>query len=140
MHLCIVLASIAFVSTNTLVRVHLIPYAALRERRNMRTRPYDIHLMLNEEEFRKLDSLSHASGLSFSALLRKLIMSETIRQRPNSDFRSLARAIDRIGNNINQLAHKANLIDAVSKEDATKAVTLMREVRREIADWKEKWQ
>lgn len=106
----------------------------------MRTRNIPIQVMLNEEEFRKLDSLSHASGLSFSAVLRKLIMSETIRQRVNPDFRYLARAIDRIGNNINQLAHKANLSDAVSKEDAAKAVTLMREIKREIADWKEKWQ
>ena len=96
--------------------------------------------MLNEEEFRKLDSLSHASGLSFSAVLRKLIMNETIRQRVNPDFRYLARAIDRIGNNINQLAHKANLSDAVSKEDAAKAVTHMREITREIADWKKQWQ
>ena len=106
----------------------------------MRTRNIPIQVMLNEEEFRKLDSLSHTSGLSFSAVLRKLIMNETIRQKINPDFRSLARAIDRIGNNYNQIAHKVNATGTASFEDLNESAKLLREIKIEIAVWKKQWQ
>ncbi|PWM29335.1 MAG: plasmid mobilization relaxosome protein MobC [Clostridiales bacterium] len=105
----------------------------------MRKRNIDIHLMLNEDEFHRLDALSHKSGLSFSVVLRRLINGAELRERPNMDFRSLARAIDRIGNNYNQIAHKVNASGIVSPDDLEKSRLLLVEIKTEIAGWKAKW-
>ena len=106
----------------------------------MRTRNIPIQVMLNEEEFRKLDSLSHASGLSFSAIFRKFIMTREIRERPNADFLTLVRAFDKIGSNINQIARKANTDDIVTKADPGEVKKHLRNMQREMNDWKKTWQ
>lgn len=135
----VVLASMGFGDQIPLVRVSLRPYAAARERRNMRERNNELHVRLNDEEYRKLDSLSHISGISFNAVIRKLIMGKEIRQRPSADFMALATAIDQLGNNVNQIAKKANTNNAVSYADMKEVSSIMRKIRSEINAWKELW-
>ena len=105
----------------------------------MRNRDLQFNLRMSEDDFRRLDALSHASGLSFSAVIRNLIMNAEIKQRPDVDFRSLARAVDRIGNNYNQLARKANTSGIVSNEDLAESTRLLREIKHEIESWKQQW-
>ena len=105
----------------------------------MRERKNELHLRLNDEEYRKLDQLSHHSGISFNSVLRKLIMEREIHQRPDADFSALASAVDRLGNNINQIAKKANTNTVVSYADMKEVAAIMRGVRREIDHWKEQW-
>lgn len=135
----IVLASIAFVYTNALVRVP--PETLCRKRKEglMRNRDLQFNLRMSEDDFRRLDALSHASGLSFSAVIRNLLMNAEIKQRPDVDFRSLARAVDRIGNNYNQLTRKANTSGIVKNEDLAESTRLLREIRHEIESWKQQW-
>jgi len=135
----VVLASMGFGDQIPLVRVPLRPYAAAQERRNMRERNNELHVRLNDEEYRKLDSLSHISGISFNAVIRKLIMGKEIRQRPSADFMALATAVDRLGNNVNQIAKKANTNNAVSYADMKEVSFIMRKIRSEINAWKEQW-
>lgn len=106
----------------------------------MRTRNIPIQVWLNNEEFRHLDKLSHKSGLSFSNVLRSLIMGEHIKERVHPDYRMLLRAVDHIGNNINQIAHNTNVADEASCEDIANVLLLMKEIKSEIQSWKVQWQ
>ena len=137
--IAVVLASMGFGDQIPLVRVPLRPYAAVRGWRKMRERNNEVHLRLNDAEYRKLDYLSHTSGISFNAVIRKLIMDKEIRQRPDIDFLALLTAIDRLGNNINQIAKKANMNNAVSYADMKEVSSIMRKIRSEMNAWKEQW-
>ena len=106
----------------------------------MRTRNIPIQVWLNNEEFRHLDKLSHKSGLSFSNVLRSLIMGENIKERVYPDYRSLSRSIDHIGNNINQIAHNSNMANEATSEDITNVLLLLKEIKSEIRSWKNQWQ
>ncbi len=106
----------------------------------MRERNIPVQVMLNEEEFKKLDSLSHKSGLSFSVVLRRLITGTDIRERWSPDYRSLLRAIEQYGNNLNQIAHMANTTRAVSDDALDEAVAIVKQMRREFVSWKDRWQ
>jgi len=105
----------------------------------MKNRDLQFNFRMSEDDFRRLDAISHTSGLSFSAVIRNLIMNAEIKQRPDVDFRSLARAVDRIGNNYNQLARKANASGLVTNEDLAESTRLLREIRHEIESWKKQW-
>lgn len=102
-------------------------------------RTIPIQVYLSDEEFSMLDMLSHRTGLSFSALVRKMITGATLIERPDRDYRDLARSIDRIGNNYNQLVHRVNMTGKLSKEDLQESEILLRSIRSEIESWREQW-
>ena len=106
----------------------------------MREREIQLHVMIDEDEFHQLDNISHKCGLSFSTVIRNLIMGHELRERPNADFLVLARSFDKIGANINQIARKANTEDVASADDLKEVKKLLREMRREMKDWKKTWQ
>ena len=96
--------------------------------------------MLNEDEFRHLDSISHRTGVSFSGIIRNLIMGFTLKERPNADFLTLARSFDKIGSNINQIARKANTENAVTNAELEEIKHLLKVMRSEMNRWKKTWQ
>ena len=65
-----------------------------------------------------------ASGLPLSAYLRKLILGESIQAAPSEELRRLRTEIHQIGNNINQLARKANAGFA-SRDEVTRALRML---------------
>lgn len=105
----------------------------------MRKRNHRIFTRLNDEEFSAFRALCKKSGLGPTVLMRKLIGQIEIKERPNLDFRSLARSVDRIGNNYNQIAHKVNATGAVSKADLEQSRLLLKEIKAEIESWKAQW-
>ena len=72
---------------------------------------------LNEKEFAHLKKQAEASGLTASALIRKLIMGQEIHQRPPAEMPELLRQMSAMGNNINQIAKVANSSKFVRQED-----------------------
>lgn len=106
----------------------------------MRERDIQIHFMLNEDEFRHLDSISHRTGVSFSGIIRNLIMGFTLKERPNADFLTLARSFDKIGSNINQIAKKANTENTVTNAELEEVKHLLKVMRSEMNRWKKTWQ
>ena len=96
--------------------------------------------MLNEDEFRHLDSISHRTGVSFSGIIRNLIMGFTLKERPNADFLTLARSFDKIGSNINQIAKKANTENTVTNAELEEVKHLLKVMRSEMNRWKKTWQ
>ena len=74
----------------------------------MRKRSIRREITLSEKEDKKLQSLMQKSGLTACQLLRKFILETEIRPRPPDEYAQLLRELSAIGNNINQIAYKAN--------------------------------
>ena len=104
----------------------------------MRTRNRAVQVYLNEKEYEKLEQLSRFSGITHSTVIRKLITGKEIRQRPDLDFRALAYEISAIGNNLNQIARRANQMQ-LNTADLKEARALMREINDRMkaagGDW-----
>ena len=82
----------------------------------MRKNQYNLHIRLDEDERAALEKGLQASGLPLSAYLRKLILGESIQAAPSE--------VHQIGNNINQLARKANAGFA-SRDEITRALRML---------------
>lgn len=81
----------------------------------MRIRTIQINLRLSEAEAEKLRALSAASGYSMSGVLRAMIDGYQLKERPTEELMEFNRQLLYIGNNLNQIAAKANglgLLDA----------------------------
>ena len=104
----------------------------------MEYRARNIHVgtRLNEAEHKKLLELCKQTGLGSTRLLRQLITETEIKASPTPELRELLRAVDCIGNNLNQLAHRANIIGLVDKAEWDRAKALQRELREEVAQWR----
>lgn len=100
----------------------------------MRNRQNFVGLWLSDKEQRRLSKLCRQSGLSASALLRKLLMDEEIKEKPPEEYAALLRELSGIGNNINQLARWANARGSVRGDEIAKAAELAREVWRAVKD------
>lgn len=95
--------------------------------------------MLNEEESKALTDLREKSGLSASALFRKFLFSEPIRERPNVDFIKLTQEINDIGVNFNQLVHKANTAGFVTQEDLKETQRYFERILLKLRSWEKTW-
>ena len=118
---------------------HPDPYAAQGAGKGFmenRTRNIHVGTRLNEAEHKKLMALCDSTGLGTTRLLRKLIVDQELPTGPSRDLRAVLRAIDRVGNNMNQLAHRANIIGLVDKAEWDRAKALQRELREEVAQWR----
>ena len=94
------------------------------ERSAVRKNQYNLHIRLDEDERAALEKGLQASGLPLSAYLRKLILGESIQAAPSEELRRLRTEIHQIGNNINQLARKANAGFA-SRDEVTRALRML---------------
>ena len=84
-------------------------------------RTIEKHILLNREEAQDLQKKAKKACLSEGALLRLLLRGYSPKEQPDECFYDVMRELSYIGNNINQLAAKANslgFVDAVqlSKE------------------------
>ena len=105
----------------------------------MRKRNNPIQVMLNERELNALAVLREKSALSTSAIIRKLILDERIKERPNADFIKLTAEINNIGINFNQLVYKAHTVGYLTDEDlrATRAAFEM--ILKKLHEWEKIW-
>ena len=83
----------------------------------MRKRSIRREITLSEKEDKKLQSLMQKSGLTACQLLRKFILETEIRPRPPDEYSQLLRELSAIGNNINQMAYKANGLGEIYIEE-----------------------
>ena len=101
-----------------------------------RTRNIHVGTRLNEAEHKKLQELCQKTGLGSTRLLRQLITETEIKAPPTPELRELLRAVDRIGNNLNQLAHRANAIGLIDRAEWDRVKALHRELREEVERWR----
>ena len=101
-----------------------------------RTRNIHVGTRLNEAEHKKLMELCQRTGLGTTRLLRKLIMDTELKAKPTPELREVLRAVDRIGNNLNQLAHRANAVGLIDRAEWDRVKALHRELREEVERWR----
>ena len=106
----------------------------------MRTRKNFIATRLNDAEMHHFLVLLEQSGCSRYELLRRLIMGAELKKVPDEDIRSLSRSVDRIGNNINQIAHLANVRGYVEQGDLEEVRLLQKQIVAELKGIKQRWQ
>lgn len=83
----------------------------------------DKHISLYKTEADMLKKKAEATGLTESALMRRLIRGYEPKEKPDARFYEMMRELSAIGNNINQLAAKANslgFIDALMLKNEAK--------------------
>ena len=104
-------------------------YAALWRKKGerMNEEPYKICLRLSTNEAQKLITNAKACGLTRTAYLRRLLNGYDLKPRPSTELEALRTEIHQIGNNINQIARKANAGFA-SREETTRALRMLGEV------------
>jgi hypothetical protein len=97
-----------------------------------RTRTERVRFYLSKPELERLNRCVQKSGLSKEAYLRSLTNGLVPQDKPPPDFYSMMNELHAIGNNLNQIAYKANslgLIDAARYDAETKH---LREITQQI--------
>lgn len=82
----------------------------------MRKRNIDKHIWLDRQEAQDLQKKAKKACLTEAALVRLLIRGYEPREKPDERFYDVMRELSAIGNNINQLAIKANALGFVDSQ------------------------
>lgn len=98
----------------------------------MRKRYKRVEIHLTEEEHRHLKKQVSYTGLSTESFIRSLIMGLTLYPRPPDEYAEIRRQLAAIGNNINQIARKANAGFA-TKDDMRELLFLMKAIEQKMA-------
>jgi len=93
----------------------------------IRKRTHDLHLRLNDDELEKLNVAVAKTGLSREAYLRDLIVGQQPKELPPPDFRPMMRQLYYCGNNLNQIARKANALNMIDAQHYEEIVELFRQ-------------
>lgn len=92
----------------------------------MRTRPRHISVWMNEAEYRHLKTQAQLAGMGIDPFIRSLVAGVQLRPRPPDEYAKLLRELSAIGNNINQIAYRANARRDVQSNEVLEAVKLVR--------------
>lgn len=102
---------------------------------NNRTRNIPLRVWLNNKENAELNHKAKITGLSKSTVIRMLLCNYEPREKPDARFYDTMREMSAIGNNINQLAVKANALGFVDvpmlKNEALRWHRLQAAIERE---------
>lgn len=86
-----------------------------------------LHIVLDEIEYRTLCKNAARCGLTRSAYLRRLIMETPVKECQAQEIRDLYAAINRIGNNVNQIARSVNM-GIATPETAEQSLFLLQRI------------
>ena len=98
----------------------------------MLTRNIKITFRLNRGECDRFKKRVKKSGLSQEAYLRQLIEGCVPRESPPADYFTFMRELRAVGNNLNQIAQKANALGLIDAAHYDEAVGEYRRLVREI--------
>ena len=91
------------------------PKTSLERNRTMRTR-IKKQFWFTEEENRELKRKAKLCGITETAVIRILVKGFEPKEKPDSRFYNTMRELSAIGNNINQLAAKANTLGFIDTQ------------------------
>ena len=100
----------------------------------MRKRNIEIIFRLNESEAEALERKVKQSGLSREAYLRQIIKGIVPKNTPPPDYYSMMKELHKIGNNLNQIAQKAHVLNVVAVQRYDKAVRHFEQTVRVITE------
>ena len=79
----------------------------------MRTRNIRLQVWVSKKELAILDRKAQRSRLTRAAYIRQLIRGYIPRDAPPPDYYAMMRQLYRIGNNLNQIAQKAHVLNVI---------------------------
>lgn len=97
-----------------------------------RKRQNRLEVRLNDSEDIKLHELMRETGFNASQLIRSLISRTEIKTRPPDELPKLLRELSAIGNNVNQIARKANSTDSIAEDELTKMRVAFENLSKEV--------
>ena len=97
-----------------------------------RKRQNRLEVRLNDSEDVKLHELMCETGFNASQLIRSLISHTEIITRPPDELPKLLRELSAIGNNVNQIARKANSTDNITEDEVTKMRVAFENLSKEV--------
>lgn len=100
----------------------------------MRKRNVAILFRLNRKEAEALDKKVKKSGLSREAYLRHLISGVVPRDAPPPDYYSMMRELHRIGNNLNQIAQKAHILNVLDVQRYDRDMRMFEDTIKKITE------
>lgn len=100
----------------------------------MRKRNIEIIFRLNESEAEALERKVKQSGLSREAYLRQIIKGIVPKNTPPPDYYSMMKELHKIGNNLNQIAQKAHVLNVVDVQRYDKTVRHFEQTVRVITE------
>ena len=100
----------------------------------MRKRNVAILFSLNRKEAEALDKKVKKSGLSREAYLRHLISGVVPRDAPPPDYYSMMRELHRIGNNLNQIAQKAHILNVLDVQRYDRDMRMFEDTVKKITE------
>lgn len=99
---------------------------------SMRKRNNLIQIWLSDDELEKLGTQAAKCGLSRAAFLRQLICGFQPKELPPPDFYPMMRQLYYCGNNLNQIAKKANAMNIIDVNQCNETLKLFRQVITDI--------
>ena len=81
-----------------------------------RIRIHRVSVRLSEKEYAHLKEQAGLAGLKIEPFLRNLISGVKMKPRPQEEWAELIRQVSAVGNNINQIAHRANIHGLTDKQ------------------------
>lgn len=91
-----------------------------------------ITVRLTPRQFERYEKMKVETGLSGEALIRSLLDGAQVKARPTAETVRLTREINKIGNNINQIAWVANSKQTVSPDTIEMLMTKQDEIMRMV--------
>ena len=93
-----------------------------------------IDLRLTEDELQKLNSDVASSGLSREKYLRALIENRSVQTMPPMDLIDVLRNLQKISNNMNQIARKAHFLNFIDTAAYWENADLLRSTMSELRE------
>ena len=98
----------------------------------MRSRNIRLQVWVNEKELAMLDRKAQRSRLTRAAYIRQLIRGYIPRDAPPPDYYAMMKELYRIGNNLNQIAQKAHVLNVIDVQRYDAGVRQFEEAVRTI--------
>lgn len=99
---------------------------------DLRTRNIRFQLRLTKKEADLLQKQSLRCGITRQAYLISLLKNTPIKEQPSADFIAILKALEKIGDNINQIAAKANALGFIDKVQYRKDAEKLEKVVAEL--------
>ncbi len=97
----------------------------MAERERFRIRDKTVKLRCTETEKLAIEKLALENNMSVNTYLCKMALEGFVIQVDFAELKNLIYEVNRIGNNVNQIAHRVNTNDAASRSD-------IKEVKRQV--------
>ena len=100
----------------------------------MRRRNISFMFRLNEQEAEAFRARVKRSGLTQESYLRQVISGEMPRDAPPPDYYAMMKELHRIGNNLNQIAQKAHVLNVIDVQRYDRDMREFKETVRLITE------